>query len=190
MTTFAFYRGLFATIALLIATTVTCSVFQFHDLLSILSASTVQLQKSLSVSATGGRRETSNLSSNAEPYPRPPLLASADSKREQEWNNESPSTLTTDLQRVDEEFKRLSPIALPKKAYTFDPNDDDLYTSNISSLKIRSWGCERRHEAPLIFVHIGKSGTCIDLLIECIISLYRSFHRICKSARHSQIPYV
>ena len=51
-------------------------------------------------------------------------------------------------------------IGVNRKAYTFVSNDyNDSDGSSVNTMNnIRSWGCERRHEAPLIFVHIGKAG--------------------------------
>lgn len=46
-----------------------------------------------------------------------------------------------------------------EKAYTFDPTENDYDESDLSKMNIRNWGCERRHDAPFIFVHIGTSSS-------------------------------
>jgi hypothetical protein len=54
-----------------------------------------------------------------------------------------------------------TPSATPKAtAYWFDPASvDGTYNgSNPQVLQVRQWGCARRYEAPLIFVHLGKCG--------------------------------
>ncbi|CAB9504317.1 expressed unknown protein [Seminavis robusta] len=45
-------------------------------------------------------------------------------------------------------------------AYLFDPTENDLLYNgtNPEVLEVRKWGCDRRQEAPLIFVHLGKCG--------------------------------
>ena len=172
------------------------SLVQFQDLPTILGATLQKYHHATTPAASGiGRRQTTNLSvhtkSNA-----PRVTASPDRNAEQEEEPELPGNNRLAPQEETpadgpQHSQSTSTVWSSRKAYTFDANDDDDYNKFIqdntatSSLTIRSWGCERRQEAPLIFVHNGKAGTSLTFIF--LIALF-----LCCSVRsvfNSLIPF-